>query len=111
MQEFIEDNLSTGAICQPDKVVGTECNQPQTFMQLSMMYEFFCRVYSNYGDLNNGLFKAIVGIPKTLYEHGTEKNSEIIFNGNHAALLGCSTNTGRTALASCNYDNVPGDGR
>ena len=70
MSEFISDNLSTGVICQPDIVLGRNCDQPQTFMQFSMIYEFFIRVYLNYGDRDAGLRNAIVGIPSNFYEFG-----------------------------------------
>ena len=114
VSEFIEDNLSTGNICQPDNVKslgnGRSCPQAQTFMQVSMMYEFFVRVYLSHGDLNGGLLKAVQGIPEGLFEFATSKNNgQINYNGNHAYLLDCTTNASRTALISCTYENS-GDG-
>ena len=115
MSELIVDNLSTGSICQPDTVRtdgnGRTCPQAQTFMQVSMMYEFFMRVYLNYGDLNGGMLKAVQGIPENLYTYAVDKSGPVInFLGDHAYLLDCTTNAARTALTSCTYDNVPGDG-
>ena len=114
LQEFIDDNLRTGAICQPDIVIGRNCPQPQTFMQVSMMYEFFVRAYSNYGrQLNgNGLLKAVTDIPENLLNYGIQKtnNGKIVYRGNHAALLDCTTNSDRTNLQSCEYAEVGGDG-
>ena len=114
MNEFIEDNLSTGSICQPDDVKfldnGRSCPQAQTFMQVSMMYEFFVRVYLSYGDVNGGLLKAVQGIPEGLFLFATSKNNgNINYNGNHAYLLDCTTNASRTALVSCTYEDA-GDG-
>ena len=112
MGEFIDDNLSTGAICQPDVVSGRQCPSAQTFMIVSMMYEFFMRVYLNHGDLNSGLQNAIVGIPQNLYEFAIDKGNggnSINYRGNHAYLLSCTTNAARTSLTSCNFVNA-GDG-
>ena len=151
MQEIIRDNLSTGTICQPDVNPGRRCEQPQTFMQVSMMYgrfiahsveritltidcisnvylrfqtihvikllshlhslEFFVRVYLNYGDLYGGLRKAIVTIPRNLYHFGMQKQADgsIVFYGNHASLLDCTTNAKRTWIISCSKLNN-GDG-
>ena len=110
MQEFLDDNLSTGAICQPDIVIGRNCPQPQTFMQVSMMYEFFVRAFSNYGQQLNGN-GLLTGIPENLFNYGIQKtnNRKIVYRGNHAALLDCTTNSDRTSLQSCEYADA-GDG-
>ncbi len=110
LSEFIQDNLSTGSICQSDAAVGTSCPQPQTFMQVSMMFEFFMRAYLNYGDLEGGLLKAMGGIPENLYTYAVDKSgSSINYLGDHSYLLNCVTNTARTALVSCSYEDA-GDG-
>lgn len=111
MSEFIEDNLSTGSICQPDVVSGNSCPQAQTFMQISMMYEFFARSYLHYGDINNGgLRKAVLGIPEGLFHHAIDKSgTSINYRGNHAYLLSCTTNGDRSALNSCSFQDA-GDG-
>ena len=110
MSEFISDNLSTGSICQEDIVLGRRCPQAQTFMQVSMLYEFFVRVYLHYGDLDGGLLRAVTGIPEGLYTYGIDKNgSDINYLGRHAYYLDCTTNNARTSLSSCVRRDV-GDG-
>lgn len=110
MSEFITDNLSTGSICQPDQVSGTTCPQAQTFMQVSMMYDFFVRVYLHYGDIDGGLLKAIHGIPEGLFNYAIDRSgTSINYRGNHAYALDCTTNSARTTLTSCVFEDT-GDG-
>ena len=83
----------------------TALSQPQQFMQTSMMYPFFHRVYRNYGDLGNGLVRrALTQGPLALDRFGLEKQPDgvsILVTGGWASRMECSLTAGGTEIVNC----------
>jgi len=68
MQEFNNENFANGYMCLEDNPGANECFMPQQFMQNSLMYPFFYRIYLNYADtFGSNLKKMLVNQPWTYY--------------------------------------------
>jgi hypothetical protein len=111
MDELATDNLAAGIMCQGDIPSASNCDQPQQFMQAALMYLFFHRIYSNYGDVGGLLEQALIDGPRIYYEQGMDKLPDGVtpdLNGVWAALLSCPLSGGM--VGSCTrLQNGDGD--
>jgi len=112
VEELATDNLAPGVLCQGDIPSPVTCDQPQQFMQSSLMVHFFHRYLRNWGDAAGLLERALVNGPRIYYEQGTAKlanGTDIDVNGAWAAILSCPLTNGGTEVGSCSWIQT-GDG-
>ncbi len=92
---------------------GTTCGMPQKFMTNALIYPFRHRYLRNYGDVDGRIRAALVGEPRTYYQHGMAKLGDGVgldVNGSWAAILECRTNAGGTVVQGCQaVENGDGD--
>ncbi len=120
VDELARDNLAAGIFCQGEIDFGlglngdilgppapppTSCFTPQQFMQNALMYAFFHRYWSNYGDPpSNSVRRALIEAPVILYQQGIDKlmgGPAVDPNGDWASGLDCTLTNGGTQVGVC----------
>ncbi|MEE8523920.1 MAG: hypothetical protein V3T72_08315 [Thermoanaerobaculia bacterium] len=76
LAELVDDNASSGVFCGEDVPAGNPCSTPQQFMMNAHFHHFFHRYFSNYGDVDSLLRRALIESPRAFYDWAIPKQAD-----------------------------------